>query len=282
MRLSVILANYNGARFLAETLASVAAQTRVPDELVVVDDASTDDSVGVIERAFTGATFPTRLIRHDRNRGQAAGFNTGAAAVTGELVCLLDSDDLWLPRKLEAVEAAAAAAPGFALIQHQLRVVRNAEWTDEYALPALTGGDVWKLWMNADVFPWFVPTSGLAVRGEVLRKIIPVPERLRVCADSFVTRSSICHGPVIALHECLGGYRQHGENNVAGNPRYDAREFFYREVRPLLHHYYGTLGFPSPVARLQRPRRTGLLDRLLDLSPRKILRRVPGFERWTD
>jgi glycosyltransferase involved in cell wall biosynthesis len=86
---SVIVPVFNGRRFLAETLASVRAQTYTPIELIVVDDGSTDGS-GDIIRACPGACCITQP-----NRGVAAARNAGLDAAQGELLAFIDQDDLW-------------------------------------------------------------------------------------------------------------------------------------------------------------------------------------------
>ena len=100
-KLSVVIPNYNRATLIGETLDNVLAQTQPPDELIVVDDGSTDDSVAVIERYGKRVT----LIRQ-ANAGPGAARNRGLAAARGELIQFMDSDDLWSLGKLEAQERA--------------------------------------------------------------------------------------------------------------------------------------------------------------------------------
>ena len=99
--LSVIIPNYNRADLIGETLDNVLAQTRAPDEVIVVDDGSTDNSVAIIERYGKRVT----LIRQ-ANAGPGAARNRGLAAARGELIQFMDSDDLWSLNKLEAQERA--------------------------------------------------------------------------------------------------------------------------------------------------------------------------------
>ncbi len=96
MSISVVIPAYNAARLLPETLRSVLAQTLPADEVLVIDDGSTDDTADVAE-AF-GA--PVRVIRRSNAR-QAASRNFGVQEATGEWIAFIDADDLWLPNKLE-------------------------------------------------------------------------------------------------------------------------------------------------------------------------------------
>ena len=95
---SVILPVYNRAATLARCVESVRAQTFADWELIAVDDASSDDSVVALERF---ADPRIRILRHERNGGPSAARNTALRAARGEFVALIDSDDEWLPRKLE-------------------------------------------------------------------------------------------------------------------------------------------------------------------------------------
>jgi glycosyltransferase involved in cell wall biosynthesis len=101
---------YNGADTIDAALASVAAQTRRPDQIVVVDDGSSDDSIARILR--WQAILPLELVRHATNQGLAAGRTTGIAHLGTDLVLALDADDVWLPLHVELMAAAYAEHPG--------------------------------------------------------------------------------------------------------------------------------------------------------------------------
>lgn len=271
-KISILLSNYNGGQFIAETVRSVFEQSRRPDELIIVDDASTDDSLKVLNELIADAEFEVKLIRHESNMGQAAGFNTAYREATGDLICTLDADDLWKPNKLYEVEKVVSTSASFSIIQHQLLVVKDGKWTDDVVLPAMADGDLWKMWLQHAAFPHFVPTTGLVFSREVLDKVMPIPELLRISADSFLTRTSICHAPVISIKEPLGGYRIHSSNSVASNAEHDSWAFFCANVRPLLLAYYEANGFEKPHGYMlseEKPQKG-----LLDVSPRMVMRRI--------
>lgn len=106
--LSVILPTHNRPGLLGEALASLAAQTLPPHEVIVVDDAS-DPPVALRHIAQYGPGI--RLLRHERALGGAAAKNTGIRAATGELLAFLDDDDLYDPRYLETAASLLAAHP---------------------------------------------------------------------------------------------------------------------------------------------------------------------------
>ncbi len=102
--ISVILPTFNRAGYLKRAIDSVIDQQRPPDELIIIDDGSTDNSTHVVHEACRRAEFPVHLL-HQENRGTAAARNAGILKARGELLCFLDSDDWWDPRKI-ALQAA--------------------------------------------------------------------------------------------------------------------------------------------------------------------------------
>ncbi len=94
LSISVVVPCFNREAFLGETLESALAQTRAALEIIVVDDGSSDRSVEIAK------SYPVRVIEMDGNRGISATLNAGIHAAKGDLVALLDSDDLWQPDHL--------------------------------------------------------------------------------------------------------------------------------------------------------------------------------------
>jgi len=112
----VVIPVYNGAAFVGAAMASVFGQTEPPRELIVVDDASTDDSAALVEAVARTAPRPMRLIRRANNSGgPARPMNQGITAARGEFVAVLDQDDVFLPRRLETFASVLRAHPDVAL-----------------------------------------------------------------------------------------------------------------------------------------------------------------------
>ena len=103
-RISIAMASYNGARFIAEQLDSFARQTRLPDELVVTDDCSNDGTPELIDEFAKRAPFPVHLHRNSKTLGVARNFGKALELCSGDLVFLSDQDDVWLVDKLACVE----------------------------------------------------------------------------------------------------------------------------------------------------------------------------------
>ena len=104
--ISVVIPAYNAAPFIAEALASIAFQTLAPLEVIVVDDASSDETADIVSKSAA-----VRLLRQGVNRGQAAALNRGIAESHGAFLAFLDADDLWRPNKLSLQRSAFDADP---------------------------------------------------------------------------------------------------------------------------------------------------------------------------
>lgn len=112
---SVVIPAFNAAGTIREAIRSVAAQTRPADEVIVVDDASGDETAYVARTAFSGLA-KSRLFTLPDNRGPAAARNRGVAEATGEWIAFLDGDDAWLPWRLEVQLVCAAQHPEATLL----------------------------------------------------------------------------------------------------------------------------------------------------------------------
>lgn len=123
--ISVVIATYNRAQLITRALDSVARQSELPREIIVVDDASSDDTRAVVQAWAKSAPCPVRIIAADRNGGAGAARNLAMRAARGDLIALLDSDDEYLPHALEAL-----AAP---LRQHREAAVSFADAPVEFA-----------------------------------------------------------------------------------------------------------------------------------------------------
>lgn len=121
-RVTVVVPAYNRAGFILRTLESVRNQTYRDLEILVVDDASTDDTEGVV------AGIPderVRYVRHQENKGPSAARNTGICRATGEFVAFLDSDDEWVPDKLEMQMRCFSRDPSLGMVYSGWEWVRE-------------------------------------------------------------------------------------------------------------------------------------------------------------
>jgi succinoglycan biosynthesis protein ExoO len=134
---SVVTANFNGARHLREAIAAVQAQTLADLELIVVDDASTDESVPIVQ-AEAARDPRIRLLRQDQNGGPGAARNAGLDAAGGRWIAVFDADDLMDSERLARLVARAKADDADIVVDN-LSVFPDGE--PEVRAPLLTGRD---------------------------------------------------------------------------------------------------------------------------------------------
>mgnify|MGYP001556754701 FL=1 len=156
--ISAVITCYNRENTIAEAVASVSAQTRAPLETIVVDDASTDDSVRVAERA--GA----RVVRMPVNRGSAGARNEGIRAASGDAIAWLDSDDYWEPNHLEIVAGLLDRYPEAGVASSAVRRVGAASGTWYCSVPDGPPSDVFRKAFN----DWIIPSITTITRRDAI------------------------------------------------------------------------------------------------------------------
>lgn len=111
VRISVAMCTFNGGRYLQEQLESIALQTRLPCELVVCDDRSTDDTLTILKRFQSEAPFAIKIIQNSQRLGSTRNFDQAIGLARGSLIALCDQDDRWASSKLERLSAALTEDP---------------------------------------------------------------------------------------------------------------------------------------------------------------------------
>ena len=210
---SVLVANYNYARFIGEAIQSVLDQTYGNFELVICDDGSTDNSVEVIE-SFARRDPRVRLVRQ-QNGGMASALNTAYRESKGEIICLLDSDDRCLPEKLQTVVVQFAESPQAGFLTHKLIRI-DAEGRQGGVYPLLAGlPSGWyapEVIRNAGETPKLPPCSGLCLRRQVTEAIFPIPATFRSGADAVVQALASLSSLLVGVDTPLAEWREHGAN----------------------------------------------------------------------
>lgn len=121
----IVLCTFNGAQFLEPQLASILRQSHQPDEVLISDDGSTDETLAIVEQFAAGAPFPVRVIQRTANLGYRANFVTTAAALKSETIFFSDQDDVWHRDKLKRMMSEFARDPHILLSYHNAAVVNE-------------------------------------------------------------------------------------------------------------------------------------------------------------
>lgn len=202
--MSVAMTTYNGERFLREQLESFAEQARLPDELVVCDDGSTDRTLEILEQFEQRAPFDVRIYQNDERLGHSKNFGRAIELCKGEIILLSDQDDVWFPKKLTRVKAE------FLSENRPLVVINNCELADGELNPV--GFTVVDQRQSAGLsIDSFASGCCLAMHASMKPLVIPVPADY--CAyDKWIHRIAAALDRRRFVPEILQWYRRHGEN----------------------------------------------------------------------
>jgi len=220
VRISVVIAAYNAAELLPETLATVGAQTLAPDEVIVVDDGSTD------ETASRARSFGAKVISTP-NRGVSAARNTGMASASGDWIALLDADDLWHPEKLARQAHAVSLAPDVAVVacdHYQFRgdgeitlasLLASRRSRYDALSPQSLAPDVARLdhmgLRLMSIGMAFFP-SAVLVRRDLALAVGGFDESMRRCEDYEFLLRLFARGDLLVVDSPLMGYRMQGSS----------------------------------------------------------------------
>jgi len=207
---SVLIDTYHHERFIEKAIVSVLEQDFPASEreIIVVDDGSSDQTPEIV-RKFEPEV---RLLRKT-NGGQASAFNVGIPECRGEVVAFLDGDDWWVRKKLSRVIPVFAGDSNIGTVGHgTIKVLPDGrEFTEvlreghRFSLSSVEGALLFRSRKS------FLGTRS-TIRASILRKLLPVPETIRIEADEFVFTMAAALGEVEILPEALFFYRLHTGN----------------------------------------------------------------------
>jgi glycosyltransferase involved in cell wall biosynthesis len=245
LKISVAMCTFNGAPFLSAQLESIATQNRLPDELLICDDGSSDGSLDVVREFARRAPFATRLIVNPRNLGSTRNFEQAISLCDGEIVVLADQDDIWYPYKLQRIESAflrsneiVATFSDADLIDAESRLLNGRLWgTVSFGIAEqkrFARGDGLRVLIKHPV----VTGATMAFRRKLFDLATPVP--VNEIHDRWITFLLAAVGPFEVIAEPLMQYRRHTAQQVGPGPmtpresisqaRSRGAEFYFEEI----------------------------------------------------
>lgn len=204
--ISIAMTAYNASRYIGEQLDSFATQTRLPDELVITDDGSTDATPEIVAAFAARVPFTVRYERNERNLGMHGNFSRCVSLATGDLVFMSDDDDAWFPDKLAIVEAAFAKDPAALVILNDQTIADGeGKLTDRTVLE-----NVRRLGYGDEVFGTGACT---AMKREILPILLPYPST-GIPYDHWTNHLPHLLGVRRLIATPLQMYRRHGANRT--------------------------------------------------------------------
>jgi len=217
-KVSVVIPTYDRIETLPRSLDSVINQTFSDWELIVVDDGSTDGTDEMILR-----DYPAVRLHRQENSGVSAARNAGVALTSGEWIAFLDSDDAWLPEKLERQLSALANEPELRLSHTDEIWIRNGKRVNQPKEYAKSGGGIY---LRCLPLCCICPSSVL-LRRDLFDEIGGFDEILPVCEDYDLWLRITAREPVHYLDEALvrkyGGHEDQLSTTTWGMDRYRIR-----------------------------------------------------------
>ncbi|VAW86803.1 Putative N-acetylgalactosaminyl-diphosphoundecaprenol glucuronosyltransferase [hydrothermal vent metagenome] len=172
--ISVIIPTYNRIETLPRAIESVLAQTHPVNELIIVDDGSTDGTA-----AWVAEHYPQIKLIEQQNSGVSAARNRGIEAASGEWIALLDSDDEWLPKKLEKQLACLKSEPALKIIHSDEIWIRNGVRVNQMRKHSKKGG-----WIFQDCLPLCaISPSAVMIHRSIFDDVGLFDESLPACED---------------------------------------------------------------------------------------------------
>ncbi|MBM3859095.1 MAG: glycosyltransferase [Verrucomicrobia bacterium] len=281
---SCIVSNYNYGSYVQQAVESALAQTLPFDEVIVVDDGSTDGSRELLQRLYGG--HPAVRLVFKENGGQLSAFHAGIAAATGEILFFLDADDYYAPSRVEETVATFASQPDCEIIYCPVILFGRLNGFDflrggrsrQVVLPAMQGMEsafaragqsmglgrgrvealVGREWKGA-------ATSGIALKRELATRLLPLRDlesQWKVRADDcLVYGAAIADVPRYYLHRPLVHYRVHDGNAWFGQANHKSEVRAYNlAVRALTIQLCQRLGIDWRAAI-----ETGMMQRCKEM-----------------
>lgn len=220
-RVSVALATFNGARFIAEQLESILNQDEPPSEVVVSDDGSTDETIAIIRETAGAHRLGTvvRVLENGSHLGVTLNFERAIAACAGELIALSDQDDRWHANRLSTAIAAFTADPGLLLVHGDAALIDESgralgrDLLESLPVRAderrnLVAGRPFGVYIRRNI----ATGATIVIRRSLLEHALPFPPEW--VHDEWLAIIAAAIGGVRVMDEPLIDYRQHGGNEI--------------------------------------------------------------------
>ena len=229
MKLSVAMCTYNGAEHLPAQLESIMAQSRLPDEIVICDDGSTDET-GTLLNQFTSGSSVAKIHLNNKNLGTIKNFEQAIAMCTGDVIALSDQDDVWHKDKLQIIDDTFRQNPTAGLVfsdaeivDENLNPLNRRMWDevgfDAYKRKLLKTGRALEVLLTG----WTVTGATMAFRSKFAKLSLPIPNDIAMIHDGWIALTVAAVAPVVTIDEPLVKYRQHERQQIGAPTRKEQR-----------------------------------------------------------
>jgi glycosyltransferase involved in cell wall biosynthesis len=262
LKISVAMAVYNGSKFIKDQVLSILEQSRRPDELIIVDDCSSDDSWKIIKELENQFSEIIHSTKNQKNIGYVGTFNIALSKATGDLIFLSDQDDFWYSNKIEEVVKFSNSNLQYAVIQHDVDLVNESLQKSGFSFLGQIKS------VNASIES-AVLGCAMVVRKPFLQKCLPIPSDF-TAHDIWINEFAEQFDLKGILPSALIAYRRH-QDNESGHVLFSQKKLSPFDFK---FNYY--------VEIFKRDKKSSLERRLID---RKLIQtryvefsKDPNFE----
>lgn len=220
-KISIAICTYNGEKYLKEQLDSFVLQSRLPDEIVICDDCSKDETPIILKTFAENAPFPVKLYFNDQNIGYIKNFEKAISLCQGDIIVLSDQDDVWKQNKLELFETEFLKSEKIGLVYSDAEVVDEClcylgqtMWQrrgfDNKKQKAFAQGKGFDLLLTDGYFYG----SSIAFLAVYRNLFLPFPTNTFFIHDNWIALMISAVAGVSIIEECLILYRQHSSQSV--------------------------------------------------------------------
>lgn len=234
MKISIAMAVYNGETYVAEQIASIANQTVKPNEIIVCDDCSTDNSEMIIKNTCKEYALNLIYIRNNENIGFNRNFEKAVNHCSGDIIFISDQDDIWQINKIESIINVFYKHSKVQLVFHdsevvdnQLKIIMSSFWKHLKYDGSIRSLRHALFFENSNR----VQGSAIAVRKSFAVKTIPFPKTL--VYDYWLGLCSAYNGVIFPLNMKLLKYRQHNDNALGIIDKHRNHQSFYQRMKRL-------------------------------------------------
>jgi glycosyltransferase involved in cell wall biosynthesis len=220
------MCTYNGAEFLPAQWESILAQSRKPDEIVVCDDGSSDQTPTLLAQLAAESSIPVTIHFSQTNLGSVKNFEQAIRLCTGEIIALSDQDDVWRDDKLQSIEntfeknpAAGLVFSDAEIVNEKLEPLGRRMWTEVCFEPHKQKLVARGRALDVLITGWTVTGATMAFRSEFVNLSLPIPEGIAMIHDGWIALTIAAVADVVAIDEPLIKYRQHGRQQIGAPVR---------------------------------------------------------------
>ena len=204
MKISIAMTTYNGGEYLEQQLISFANQQKLPDELIICDDRSSDDTIKILEKFSKHAPFDVKIFINDHNLGFVKNFEKALSQCNGDIIFLSDQDDSWFPNKISSILKHFNSNSQSSLIIHDAKIVdENLKYHGSNTLSQVLRG-----YGSTDVY---ITGALTAIRKDLLDYALPFPENIE-SHDGWIHNVAKILNKREIVRTSLGFIRRHSSN----------------------------------------------------------------------